>query len=103
MHSTLALKYAIRILLELFWFKHANMVLLWFVELLNITHVDNSPETQDIAEANMRNIDKLFEKGPVNAHREECILAEIIFNEFSSMIHKDTCTVMELNPELLYP
>ena len=103
MHSNLALKFAIRIPLELFWFKHANMVLPWLVELLNITHVDNSPETQDIAETNMRNIDKLFEKGPVNAHREDCILTEIIFNEFSSMIHKDTCTIMEFNPELLNP
>ena len=103
MHSNLALKFAIRIPLELFWFKHANMVLPWLVELLNITYVDNSPETQDIAESKMRNIDKLFEKGPVNTHREECILAEIIFNEFSSMIHKNTCTKMEFNPELLNP
>ena len=99
MHSTL--KHAIRIPLELFWFKHANMVLQWLVELLNITHVDNGLETQDIVESNMRNMDKLFEKGPVNAHREDCILAEIIFNEFSSMIHKDTCTIMAFNPELL--
>ena len=91
-HSFLALKHAVRTPLELFWFKHSGLTLHWLVDLLdntrfNDTVVDSSEST---AYEDMRNIDRLFEKGPVNTHRENCIFAEIVFIEFYTWMEKSS-------------
>ncbi len=98
------MKHAVRTPLELFWLKHSSLTLHWLVDLLDNTQSDVSSEaSQDTAYEGMRNIDKLFEKGPANTHREDCVLAEIVFNEFYTWIEKNkhSNTITEAIPELL--
>lgn len=97
-HSALALRFAVRIPLELFWVRHPVLILKWLLDLLDQTPTDITSEVlEDTAYDNMKNIDKLFEKGPVNTHREDCILAETIFHEFFSLIveTKDTNNITQ--------
>jgi hypothetical protein len=97
----LALKHAVRTPLELFWLKHPSMTLQWLLDLLDNTDV-SSETSQDTAYDDMRNVDKLFEKGPVNTYREDCILAEIVFNEFYTWIEKNNSHgIIDAIPELL--
>ncbi|XP_028408527.1 thyroid adenoma-associated protein homolog [Dendronephthya gigantea] len=82
-HSALALRFAVRTPLELFWVRHPVMTLQWLLDLMDQTQTDITSDVfEDTAYDDMKNIDKLFEKGPVNTHREDCILAETIFQEF---------------------
>ena len=72
----------------------------WLLDLLDNTQFAFSSKTsQDTAYDDMKNIDKLFEKGPSNVHRENCVLAEIIFNEFCAWIKKTDKNEMKANLE----
>lgn len=94
----MALNHAVRTPLELFSSKHPSLTLQWLLDLLGNTQFVVSSETsQDTAYDDMGNIDKLFEKGPANVHREDCILAEIIFSEFCVWIEKTGQNEMEAN------
>ena len=94
----MALTYAVRTPLELFSSKHPSLTLQWLLDLLDNTQFDVSSKTsQDTAYDDMRNIDKLFEKGPANVNREDCILAEIIFTEFCAWIEKTGQNEMKAN------
>ena len=101
-HSFLALKCAVRTPLDLFSSKHSRLTLQWLLDLLHDTQIDFSSEaSQDTAYDDMKNIDKLFEKGPSNVHRENCVLAEIIFNEFCDWIKRTDKNDMKANLEHL--
>ena len=94
----MALNYAVRTPLELFSSKHPSLTLQWVLDLLDNTQLDVSSETsQDTAYDDMRNMDKLLEKGPANVNREDCIMAEIIFTEFCAWTEKTGQNEMKAN------
>ena len=88
--------------LELFWFKHTSLTLHWLVDLLDSIQSDIGVEaSHGAAYGDMRNIDKLFEKGPANTHREGCILAEVVFKEFCTWMNEnDDNTINQVTPGL---
>ena len=103
-HSFLALRHAVRTPLELFCLKEPSLTLGWLLNVLDNSETNSSPEgSQDAAYDDMRSIDKLFEKGPSNTHREDCTLAEMVYREFCSCIekNKDDKTIIAAKPQLL--
>lgn len=98
----MVLKQAVRTPLELFWLELPGLTLQWLLDLLE-NSLFGIEACQDIVCDNMGNIDKLFEKGPANTHREDCILAEILFNEFHTWMKKysENDNLIEVIPKLL--
>ena len=83
----MALRYAIKKPLELFWAHSSSECLRWLLSLLDDDVTPNSFEVvndtpNESAYGDMGSIDRLFEKGPMNVFFEECVLAETVSRTF---------------------